>query len=157
MLKQHIKLTIKCSSTSGKIKYQNLQQEKQCISRKTRRRESDRAGNPQLHYANKTFTYFKTKTQTSTLEKFSKLLANNRYSQLFKRIPFLMDKNRTKTLNRKKPFYYHDIINYINNHNKHINKTKIKTKTIYQKITQEGSKQHTITGEIKKTSTRHSV
>ena len=61
-----------------------------------------------------------------------------------------MDKNRTKTLNRKKPFYYHDIINYINNHNKHINKTKIKTKTIYQKITQEGSKQHTITGEIKK-------
>ena len=61
-----------------------------------------------------------------------------------------MDKSRTKSLNRKKPFYYHDIINYINNHNKHITKTKIKIRTIYQKIIQEGSKQHTITGEIKK-------
>ena len=61
---------------------------------------------------------------------------------------FLMDNKRTKTLQCTKPFYYQDIISYIKNYNKNITKTKIETKTIYQKIIQEGSKEHTIAGEI---------
>ena len=40
-----------------------------------------------------------------------------------------MDNNKTKTLNRKKPFYYHDI-NYIKNQKKDTAKTKIETKSI---------------------------
>ena len=59
-----------------------------------------------------------------------------------------MKNNRTKTISGRKLFYYHDIIHYIKNHNKNITKTKIETKTIYQKVIQEGSKQHTIAGEI---------
>ena len=47
----------------------------------------------------------------------------------------LMDSNRTKTINAKKPYYYQDIIYYIKNGNKDIktlpNPT---TKNIYQKI-----------------------
>ena len=61
---------------------------------------------------------------------------------------FLMDNNRTKTINGKKPYYYQDIIYYIKNENKDIktlpNPT---TKNIYQKIIQEGSKQHKVAGE----------
>ena len=59
-----------------------------------------------------------------------------------------MKNNRTKTISDRKLFYYHYIINYIKNHNKNITKTKIETNTIYQKVIQEGSKQHTIAGEI---------
>ena len=59
-----------------------------------------------------------------------------------------MKNNRTKTISERKLFYYHYIINYIKNHNKNITKTKIETNTIYQKVIQEGSKQHTIAGEI---------
>ena len=60
-----------------------------------------------------------------------------------------MKNNRTKTISGRKLFYYHDIINYIKNHNKNITKTiEIETKTIYQKVMQEESKQHTIAGEI---------
>ena len=59
-----------------------------------------------------------------------------------------MKNNRTKTISGRKLFYYHDIINYIKNHNKNITKTKTETNTIYQKVIQEGSKQHTIAGEI---------
>ena len=40
--------------------------------------------------------------------------------------------NKIKALNRKKPFYYHDI-NYIKNHNKDTAKTKIETKAITKK------------------------
>ena len=58
-----------------------------------------------------------------------------------------MKNNRTKTISDRKLFYYHYIINYIKNHNKNITKTKIETKTIYQKVMQERSKQHTIAGE----------
>ena len=58
-----------------------------------------------------------------------------------------MENNRTKRLSSKNPFYYQDIINYIKNQNNDITKTKIETKTIYQKIIQEESKQHTIAGE----------
>ena len=61
---------------------------------------------------------------------------------------FLMDYSRTKTLNNKKPIYYQDIMCYIKNNNQEITKTKAETKTIYQKIIQDGSKQHTIAGEI---------
>ena len=61
---------------------------------------------------------------------------------------FLMDNNRTKTINGKKPYYYQDIIYYIKNENKDIktlpNPT---TKNIYQKIIQDGSKQHKVPGE----------
>ena len=61
---------------------------------------------------------------------------------------FLLDNNRTKTINGKKPYYYQDIIYYIKNENKDIktlpNPT---TKNIYQKIIQEGSKQHKVAGE----------
>ena len=60
---------------------------------------------------------------------------------------FLMNNDRTKTLNRKKPFYYNDIINYIKNQNQNIPKIKPETKIIYKKIIEEGSKQHTIVGE----------
>ena len=54
-----------------------------------------------------------------------------------------MNNNRTKTLNRKKPFYY-NIINYIKNQNKNIFKRKPETKIVYQKIIQEGTKQYAI-------------
>ena len=61
---------------------------------------------------------------------------------------FLLDNNRTKTINGKKPYYCQDIIYYIKNENKDIktlpNPT---TKNIYQKIIQEGSKQHKVAGE----------
>ena len=60
-----------------------------------------------------------------------------------------MNNNRTKTLNKKKTFYYQDILNYIKNHNKDITTAKAETKIIYQKIIQEGSKQLTIVGETK--------
>ena len=59
-----------------------------------------------------------------------------------------MKNNRTKTISGRKLFYYHNIINYIKNHNKSITKTTTETKTIYQKVIQGGSKQHTIVGEI---------
>ena len=36
---------------------------------------------------------------------------------------FLMNNNRIKTLNGKKPFYYNDIINYIKNQIKNLYKT----------------------------------
>ena len=59
-----------------------------------------------------------------------------------------MDNNRAKTINGKKPYYYQDIIYYIKNENKDIktlpNPT---TKNIYQKIIQDGSKQHKVPGE----------
>ena len=45
-----------------------------------------------------------------------------------------MNSNITKTLNPKKPFYNQDIMHL---------KTKAETKIIYQKIIQQGSKQHT--------------
>ena len=60
---------------------------------------------------------------------------------------FLMNTNRTKTLNKKKAFYYNDIINYIKDQNRNITKIKPETKTIYKKIIEEGTKQHTIIGE----------
>ena len=67
------------------------------------------------------------------------------YSKDFR---FLMDNNRAKTINGKKPYYYQDIIYYIKNENKDIktlpNPT---TKNIYQKIIQDGSKQHKVPGE----------
>ena len=47
-----------------------------------------------------------------------------------KEYQFLMDNNRTKTLTKEKPFYYHHIINYIKNYNKDITKTKIE-KNLY--------------------------
>ena len=68
--------------------------------------------------------------------------------QVHQRIHFLMDNNRTKTLNDKKPIYYNGIINYIKNQNKNIHKTKPETKITNQKIIQERTKQHTIAGEI---------
>ena len=58
-----------------------------------------------------------------------------------------MNNSRNKTLNKKKPFYYNDIINYIKDQNQSITKIKPETKQIYQKILQEGSKQHEITRE----------
>ena len=67
-------------------------------------------------------------------------------TQNLKILSFLMVNNRTKTLSGRKPFYYKDI-NCIKNHNKNITKIKTETRTIYQKIIQEGSKQHTIAGE----------
>ena len=61
---------------------------------------------------------------------------------------FLMDNNLTKTINNIKPCYYKDIIYYIKNENKEIKKIENPTtKNIYQKIIQEGSKQHKISGE----------
>ena len=61
---------------------------------------------------------------------------------------FLMNNNRTKTINNNKPYYYKDIIYYIKNENKEIKKIENpNTKNIYQKIIQEGSKQHKISGE----------
>ena len=58
-----------------------------------------------------------------------------------------MDNNRIKSINNKKPYYYQDIINYIKYDNKDVKKIEPITKNIYQKITQEGSKQHAIAGE----------
>ena len=46
---------------------------------------------------------------------------------------FLVNNNRTKTLNGKKPFYYNDIINYIENQNQNMPKIKPETKIIYKK------------------------
>ena len=51
-----------------------------------------------------------------------------------------MDSSRTKTLNNEKPFYNQDIICYLKKNNQpRDHKTKAETKTIYQKIIQEGS------------------
>ena len=56
--------------------------------------------------------------------------------------------NRTKTISNIKPYYHRDIIYYIKNENKEIQKIENPTtKNIYQKIIQEGSKQHKISGE----------
>ena len=64
-----------------------------------------------------------------------------------KEYKFLMNNSRNKTLNKKKHFYYNDIINYIKDQNLSITKIKPEKKQIYQKILQEGSKQHEITRE----------
>ena len=48
-----------------------------------------------------------------------------------KECKFLMNNDRTKTLNGKKPFYYNDIINYIKNQNQNVPKTKPETKMIH--------------------------
>ena len=48
-----------------------------------------------------------------------------------KEYKFLMNNNRTKTLNGKKPFYYNDIVNYIKNQNQNVPKTKPETKMIH--------------------------
>ena len=50
-------------------------------------------------------------------------------------------------MNLKKPFHYQSIIDHIKNENKEVTKTKAETKIVYQKIIQEGSKQHIIAGE----------
>ena len=55
-----------------------------------------------------------------------------------------MNINRTRTLSGTKAFDYNDIINYI----KYQNKNKTRNEIIYQKIIQEGTKQHTIAAEI---------
>ena len=65
-----------------------------------------------------------------------------------KEYQFLMSNNRVKTINKRKPFYYQDIIDYIQNHNRHITTSKVETQNIYQKIILKGSKEHKITGEI---------
>ena len=57
---------------------------------------------------------------------------------------FLMNNNRTKTINGKKPFYYKDIIDYIKSQNKKITQLKPETKTIYQNIIQQHTKQFKI-------------
>ena len=58
-----------------------------------------------------------------------------------------MSNNKTKTLNKKNCLYYHDLIDYIKNHNRDIMKIKVVTKNIYQKIFEESSKQHIITAK----------
>ena len=72
------------------------------------------------------------------MEKFGNLLADIRHTQLYKKINFLMNNNRTKTINGKKPFYYKDIIDYIKTQNKKITQIKPETKTtkIYYNNTQ---------------------
>ena len=65
-----------------------------------------------------------------------------------KEFHFLMNNNRTKTINGKKPFYYKDIIDYIKNHNKNIPNIKPETKIIYQNILQQHTKQYKTVGEI---------
>ena len=62
-------------------------------------------------------------------------------------VNFLMNNNRTKTINRKKPFHYKDIIDYIKTLNKKITQRKPETKTIYQNILQQHTKQYKIAGE----------
>ena len=64
-----------------------------------------------------------------------------------KQFNFLMNNNRTKTINGKKPFYYKDIIDYIKSQNKKITQIKPETKTIYQNIIQQHIKQYKIAGE----------
>ena len=59
-----------------------------------------------------------------------------------------MSNNRVKTINKRKPFYYQDIIDYIQNHNRDITTSKVETQNIYKKIILKGSKEHKITGEI---------
>ena len=59
-----------------------------------------------------------------------------------------MDNTKTKTITNKKPYYYQDIIYYIKNENKDIQTLQNPTtKNIYQKIIQQGSKQHKIARE----------
>ena len=65
-----------------------------------------------------------------------------------KEFHFLMNNNRIKTTNGKKPFYYKDIIDYIKNQNKNMPNTKPETKIIYQNILQQHTKQHKAAGEI---------
>ena len=61
---------------------------------------------------------------------------------------FLVDNNRTKTINNKRPYDYKDFVYYIKNENMQIKKIENPTtKNIYQKRIQEGSKQHKISGE----------
>ena len=60
---------------------------------------------------------------------------------------FLMNNNRTKTINGKKPFYYKDIIDYIKLQNKKMTQIKPETKAIYQNIIQQHTKQYKIAGE----------
>ena len=65
-----------------------------------------------------------------------------------KEFHFLMNNNRIKTTNGKKPFYYKDIIDYIKNQNKNMPNIKPETKIIYQNILQQHTKQHKAAGEI---------
>ena len=65
-----------------------------------------------------------------------------------KEFHFLMNNNRIKTTNGKKPFYYKDIIDYIKNQNKNMPNIKPQTKIIYQNILQQHTKQHKTAGEI---------
>ena len=58
-----------------------------------------------------------------------------------------MDNNRIKTINTKKPYYYQDMIYYIENGNKDLKTINPTTKNIYKKIIQQGTKQHKIAGE----------
>ena len=63
-----------------------------------------------------------------------------------------MNINRTKTLSGTKAFDYNDIINYI----KYQNKNKTRNEIIYQKIIQEGTKQHTsCRNTVEKTTTKN--
>ena len=64
-----------------------------------------------------------------------------------KEFNFLVNNNRTKTINGKKPFYYKDITDYIETQNKKITQIKPETKTIYQNIIQQHIKQYKIAGE----------
>ena len=64
-----------------------------------------------------------------------------------KEFNFLVNNNRTKTINGKKPFYYKDITDYIETQNKKITQIKPETKTIYQNILQQHTKQYKIARE----------
>ena len=82
---------------------------------------------------NQTPTHFKSEKRTSSWKNLATCwlaIDNHNYS---KKYNFLMDNNRTKILNGKKSlFYYNDIMNYIENRNINIPKTKPETKIIYQ-------------------------
>ena len=76
------------------------------------------------------------------------LTLDTRHSQVCNRFSFPNGQPQSKNLKQQKtfPLSRYNILSY--NQNQEITKTKAETKTIYQKIIQEGSKQHTIAGEI---------
>ena len=82
------------------------------------------------------------------MDLFSYLLASKRYPHQFgKDYNYLKSNNRAKATNQKTPFYYNDLICYINIQNPTLPKSKPNIKILYTDIMENGSRDHVIYGE----------